>query len=140
MCRRARTEGRTENQLTSMIDVVFLLLIFFITTMSFRVIEGRLDTQLPKDKGGNPGEVVDLLEPLDVHVELDPTEPEGFAVRCFGRRTPLERLASQVAGFDAASPDAGVRLSAGPGVEHGQVVEVLDEILQGGAEKVVFAG
>ena len=39
-----------------MIDVVFLLLIFFICTMKFKVLEGKLATVLPKDVGVNAGE------------------------------------------------------------------------------------
>jgi biopolymer transport protein ExbD len=36
---------------TSMIDVVFLLLIFFLVATSFKQPENRLDTNLPKDEG-----------------------------------------------------------------------------------------
>jgi biopolymer transport protein ExbD len=38
----------------SMIDVVFLLLIFFLLASKFRSIERRLDADLPKDEGQNP--------------------------------------------------------------------------------------
>jgi len=127
-------------QLTSMIDVVFLLLIFFITTLNFRVIEGRLETQLPKDRGGNAGSVQELLEPIEVRVELDPTQPRGFAVRVWGRREPLSMLSALVAGTLASVPETKVRISTGPGVEHGHVISVLDEVVAGGAEQVTFAG
>ena len=40
-------------ELTPMIDVVFLLLIFFIVTIKFKVLEGKLETELPKDVGVN---------------------------------------------------------------------------------------
>ena len=39
---------------TSFIDVVFLLLLFFILTMKFHTLEQRLEAWLPKDKGPNP--------------------------------------------------------------------------------------
>ena len=42
---------RAERDLTSMIDVVFLLLIFFLCSMQFRAEEGTLDTWLPRDRG-----------------------------------------------------------------------------------------
>lgn len=38
-------------QLTSMIDVTFLLLIFFMLTMKFKTLERKLAAFLPKDKG-----------------------------------------------------------------------------------------
>ena len=38
----------------SMIDVVFLLLIFFMCCMQFKTVERKLDAELPKDEGQNP--------------------------------------------------------------------------------------
>jgi len=38
----------------SMIDVVFLLLIFFMCSMQFKTVERKLDAELPKDEGQNP--------------------------------------------------------------------------------------
>lgn len=37
--------------MTPMIDIVFQLLIFFMLTMNFKEVEGKLLSQLPKDKG-----------------------------------------------------------------------------------------
>ena len=42
--RKLKHEGTLELSMTSMIDVVFLLLIFFMTTISFRVTERDLTT------------------------------------------------------------------------------------------------
>lgn len=41
--------------MTSMIDVVFLLLIFFMCATKFREPEGVLKTYLPRNRGGNSG-------------------------------------------------------------------------------------
>jgi len=38
----------------SMIDVTFLLLIFFMCSMNFKTIEQKLDADLPKNEGQNP--------------------------------------------------------------------------------------
>lgn len=50
---------------TPMVDVTFLLLIFFIVTLKFATIEGAFDSALPKDRGHGPTsehiEKVDLL-------------------------------------------------------------------------------
>ena len=43
-----------ELEMTPMIDVTFLLLIFFIVTLNFRTLEGRLDANLPKENGSGP--------------------------------------------------------------------------------------
>ena len=135
----APARDRDEQQLTSMIDVVFLLLIFFVCTLHFRVLEGRLDTRLPRDQGGLPQAVVDVLEPLDVALALDPREPSGFSVRVWGRRVPLDDLAAFVARVRRESPDTPARLSVAPDVAHGQVVSVIDAVMAGGIEELRFA-
>ena len=54
--RRRRARGLLgqkvdEAPMTPMIDVVFQLLIFFMLTMNFKEVEGKLLSQLPKNKG-----------------------------------------------------------------------------------------
>ncbi|MBI2932472.1 MAG: biopolymer transporter ExbD [Planctomycetes bacterium] len=49
--RLPREEKPGELNMTPMIDVVFQLLIFFMLSMRFRAIEGKLITTLPQDKG-----------------------------------------------------------------------------------------
>ena len=43
-----------EMEMTPMIDVVFLLLIFFMCTLKFKTLEGKLSAYLPKDVGVRP--------------------------------------------------------------------------------------
>ena len=55
-----------EMEMTPMIDVTFLLLIFFMCTLKFKVLEGKLAAYLPKDVGVNssqaePIEKVEIL-------------------------------------------------------------------------------
>ena len=45
---------KCELEMTPMIDVTFLLLIFFMCTLKFKVLEGKLGPYLPKDVGVNP--------------------------------------------------------------------------------------
>ncbi len=57
--RRNLEEVQTDAaDMTPMIDVVFQLLIFFMLTMQFKEIEGKLLSQLPKDKGLAPSHVL----------------------------------------------------------------------------------
>jgi len=52
-----------EADLTPMIDVTFLLLIFFIVNLKFKVEEGEIESFLPKDKGQGKGTPsIDLKE------------------------------------------------------------------------------
>ena len=46
-------EEEYKMEMTPMIDVTFLLLIFFLLTIKFKVLEGKLAAYLPKDVGVN---------------------------------------------------------------------------------------
>ncbi len=72
--RSARGRRRTLGALpmTSMIDVVFLLLIFFLVTSSFAPEEGRIDTALQTE--GPAATSVDL-QPQVVNIEMGASGP-----------------------------------------------------------------
>lgn len=53
--------------LTPMIDVTFLLLIFFVLTSKFKTTEGKIQSYLPQDKGLNTSSAV---VPTEVRVKL----------------------------------------------------------------------
>ena len=59
--RRIEEVGADELNMTPMIDVVFQLLIFFMLTMHFKEVEGKLLSQLPKH-GPAPGEAPPMEE------------------------------------------------------------------------------
>jgi biopolymer transport protein ExbD len=140
MSRRPPALPPVEPDLTSMIDVVFLMIVFFLCTLSFRVIEGRLDGRLPKDQGGAPGPVAVMLDPLDLQVVRDASRAAGIAVRVQGTRTlDVHALPELVARFVAGSPEPRARVSTGPDVTYGDVVSVIDAGLLGGLADVTFA-
>ncbi len=56
--RKVEEEVPMDLNMTPMIDVVFQLLIFFMLTMHFKEVEGKLLSQLPKDKGLAPTHVL----------------------------------------------------------------------------------
>ena len=62
-------EERAELDMTPMIDVTFLLLIFFMCTLRFKVLEGQLTAFLPKDVGQDVSQAVPL-EKVQVSVRL----------------------------------------------------------------------
>ena len=59
----------TKMELTPMIDVTFLLLIFFLCSIKFKILEGKLQTYLPKDVGVNTTPQDKMLEKIDLRVE-----------------------------------------------------------------------
>jgi biopolymer transport protein ExbD len=62
-------EERAELDMTPMIDVTFLLLIFFMCTLRFKVLEGQLTAFLPADEGVNNSPAVPL-EKVQVSLRL----------------------------------------------------------------------
>jgi biopolymer transport protein ExbD len=81
--------------ITSMIDVVFLLLIYFIITNTFTAPESRLSSGLQAERQG-PGRTADFA-PQVVHVELIDGSP-GFRVgeRVVRAQADLRDLVSQL--------------------------------------------
>jgi len=114
--------------ITSLIDVVFLLLIFFVVTSTFLERPG-LDLSLP---AASPTEVARRDE---VTVELD---AEG-AMRLDGRQVTREALESEIQAALAASGTERVVLEADERVPHGRVVEAMDAARRAGATGLVVA-
>jgi biopolymer transport protein ExbD len=114
--RKLNRHNRVELAMTSMIDVVFLLLIFFMTTASFVKTERQLDTNIKSQESSRS--VASDLEPAIVEV----VNVEGvFLYRVGGRtlQTPVEltdllrQFPSQVDGaYVKVSNDVPFRLAA----------------------------
>jgi biopolymer transport protein ExbD len=139
MKRDTSLHTRVEIDLTPMIDVVFLLLIFFMCTLSFAVNEGRLVTHLPKDRGAARTAAMDLLMPLDLGVERDASRPGGVAVRVGPRlRVNLTELPGIIAAKIARESDLRVRISTEEHVTYGEAISVLDACVLGGLTDVSF--
>jgi len=152
--------------MTPMIDVTFLLLIFFIVTLKFKVLEGRLDAALPKDRGTNTSEAEEI-EKLDILLfvaepgELE-ADPSGKGLKLFvGRRIRIEIGAQKwyYNPFEIADPEnpipdltqflkdpawdreeTPVSLDARKGIVYGDVIVILDVVIREKFQKVSFAG
>ena len=74
--RRRNLVGSPQLSMTSMIDVVFLLLIFFLLSAKFISHEKHLASQLPRDRG--PGPEFETMKP-DAIIQLDWRGDEGHA-------------------------------------------------------------
>ncbi|MCK5943787.1 MAG: biopolymer transporter ExbD, partial [Planctomycetes bacterium] len=92
MSHLAESDEEQKSDMTPMIDVVFLLIVFFLC-IEFKVLESRLDAFLPTDRGSAPTRV-DVQEQLVVRVHVaDPgTEVRPEHARAVDGRPPRFRL------------------------------------------------
>lgn len=129
--RRRRSSGAeggdaAEINLTPMLDVVFIMLIFFIVTTSF-IKESGVDIQRPESSAATPQPDAQLLVAIT---------PEG-AVWVNGQAVDLHRVGSEVAA--QVSDDGSVVIQADREATTGLLIEVMDRIREAGVEKVAVA-
>ena len=112
-----------------MVDVVFLLVIFFMVSTTFITVESGLPVDLP-DAQTSITEASDLPT-----VTIDKDQHIFFA----GQAVTQETLASMVQQELAASGQTTVVLRADRSVPYGTAVLVMDLIKQGGAKRIAIA-
>lgn len=104
-------------ELTPLIDVVFLLLIFFMVTTTFAQKPAGLTVDLPRSEQRDvipEGKDVTLMLAADGQVLVDEEAVD------------LEGLRALLITKAAEDPDTMVVLKADEAIEHGRVVQVLD--------------
>ena len=147
MARKKQKLEEAPMELTPMIDVTFLLLIFFLVTLKFKVLEGKLPTFLPKDVGVNAAPVDELLEKLEVYIvpggvtEGRNGERFEMQVALQGAKVPsLKTFGDRLAGMKARDPELKITLYPQPGINYEQVVKVVDECVRAEITDITFAG
>jgi biopolymer transport protein ExbD len=130
-----------ETDMTPMIDVTFQLIIFFICTIKFKTLEGKLETQLPKDVGVNPSDAESLVEKAEIHMNVDRSRPEGFQVALNGQVVPnLETLSAKVRQLKQQLPEMKATLYPNRGITYEHVVKVVDACIKADMYDITFAG
>jgi biopolymer transport protein ExbD len=112
---RRDTEENYSLELTPLIDVVFLLLIFFMVSTVFVDFPRRMDITLPTSKAASDDEVVKNLE-------IEMTKDKKIYIR--GRRTSLQQLEASLANLKKPQ-DVKTIIRADEGIEYGFVVKVM---------------
>ena len=169
MARKKKKFEEITPDMTPMIDVTFLLLIFFIVTLKFKVLEGRLDAALPKDRGSATTKEEEI-EKIDIQLYVaDPGELtkdrdkegketglqtfQGRRIRVeigdnkwyyepFDENRNTEDPLPALADFLKTfdKDETPVSLDARKGIVYGDVVVVLDVIVRAKFDQVSFAG
>ena len=131
--RRRRSSGLSEEadvDLTPMLDVVFIMLIFFIVTASF-IKEVGLDLNRPE--GGDAPQVVTENENILIQITNDGLifiDRRSVDVRAV--RANIERLRAE-------RPNGQVIVAPGEASQNGLLVEVMDQARLAGAEEISLA-
>ena len=157
------SQAESKLEMTSMIDVTFLLLIFFMCTLKFKTLEGKLAAYLPKDVGVNtddtePIEKVEItLRVLREGTKLDPRgqkEWSGVPGSRFKygsdrlveyqvsatKTTELAKLQERLKSIHLSDPERPATIDARQGTVYADVVKVLDAALLADFKEVTFVG
>lgn len=134
---RPRSRHQADINLTPLIDVVFLLLIFFMVSTTFKD-ESRLRVQLPNAQG----EAVPAQEPDIIRILIDregvfeinnETLPES------GTGALAQRLSNVLATMQGQRSERSVLIQADAQTSHQAVMTALDAARRAGLTRVAFA-
>ena len=131
-----------DEAMTPMIDVVFLLLVFFVWTASFQVIEQVMPSQLSKAAGSDQVESVEDPEPADFENLVIKIQMEGASPKWLVGEQPLADLAAvrnQLQAIAEISSEAPVILYPDQNVPLEHIINAWDAAKLSGFAKVQFA-
>ena len=121
------TDSSPAIELTPVIDIVFLLLIFFLVATTFQQTEREMQIALPEAESGGPISV--SLRELVVNIQSDGSVIVG------GRSVSLEDLRTIVGDAVDANPEQKVTVRADKSATYDRVVGVLDACKAAGIQE-----
>ena len=121
------TDARVPIELTPMIDMVFLLLIFFLVATTFHQTEREMQIALPFASSSAPISV--MLQELVINVDMDGQIIVG------GRRIEPDELRSMVADAVNVNPEQKVTVRGDRRTVYSNIVTVLDICKGGGIQE-----
>jgi len=137
MARRRRFEKKAEEaeiDITPMLDMVFIMLIFFIVSTSFVHVSG---INVNRPSSGKQHKIVKQSKIVLIQIQNDGSIKVSFGG---GNRTvQLSGVRPEVEKDLASNPDAQVVVAVSPGADAGLMVEAIDRAKQAGAKQVSLA-
>ena len=130
---RKRLSALSENadssiELTPMLDVVFIMLIFFIVTTSF-VKESGIEVSRPNAASAEKQERASIFIAIDSQGQ----------VWLQKRRLEIDAVRANIEKLHAESPEGTVVIQADQVSEIGILVKVMDQVRQAGVENISLA-
>lgn len=128
---QAESEEDYSLQLTSLIDVVFLLLIFFMVSTSFVDFTRRLDIELPEAKSS-----AEIVEKKSFLIEVG----VGKRISLNGKTVLLDDLENRLkAGVESGKFKPSLTIKADKRLDYGYVIKVMGLISQAGVRDISLA-
>ncbi|MEJ2603551.1 MAG: biopolymer transporter ExbD [Gammaproteobacteria bacterium] len=127
--RLRRQDEEAEINITPMLDIVFIMLIFFIVTTSF-VKEFGVDLNRPSNE---PPKDQKLSEVIAIRIS------DTGQISIKGRPTDIRAVRANIESGLAVQPDAAVVIAADRNADAGILVRVVDQARVAGASKVSLA-
>lgn len=128
MRKRHHQEDEAEINITPMLDVVFIMLIFFIVTTSF-VKETGVDISRPSSSQAKEVKKGNILVAIK----------EDGAIWINKQQVDLRAVRSRVEKMHAENPEANAVIIADTGSRTGDLVEVMDQIKSAGVPGISIA-
>jgi biopolymer transport protein ExbD len=128
--------------MTPMIDVVFQLLIFFMLTMHFQEVEGKMLSQLPKHKGpvSAPSRITEEVRILIRDGRLSVEKHEIGALGTSANKPLYAAAAEKARGLVDVLGEASLILDAEGTTAYEHVIGLLDALKERKLESIEFAG
>lgn len=127
LIKSARTDEGVSIDLTPVIDMVFLLLIFFLVATTFHQTEREMRIALPTASAAEP--ISQLLREFVVNVDA-----QGD-IYVSGRQITTDELASLVKQAVASNPDQKITMRGDRAASYASIVTVLDICKAGGVQE-----
>jgi biopolymer transport protein ExbD len=118
MIQNPEPDGGVAVELTPIIDMVFLLLIFFLIATTFHQTEREMQIALPSAAAASP--ISTTLREIIVNVDAEGT------VIVSGRRMEIDDLGALIAEAVERNPDQKVTVRGDRGTSYANIVRVLD--------------
>jgi biopolymer transport protein ExbD len=126
--RRSRLQQETEIDLTPMLDVVFIMLIFFIVTASF-VKETGIDVNRPSAITAEAKQQGNILVAISKNNDIWIQK----------RKLDIRQVRPTIESILAENPQASVIIQADSGSKNGLFIEIMDQAKQAGVKDVAIA-
>jgi biopolymer transport protein ExbD len=127
--RERKQRKQVDLNVTSLVDVLFLLLIFFTLTSTFKRA-GQLELKLPESTTAGPTGAQEAAKPVDLVLT------EHGTLLFDGAPITFEQLSAKLNSAHEHRPQDQVMIEAEEGVRHGQVVKLLDAVREAGFKGV----